>query len=209
MIALFKRPYRSPQSPVPHAAFLKLLPRIRCYTRLAFRDRSPDAREELIQEAIANAYRAHHRLVKLGKQDLANATPLAEFAIKQVRTGRRVGQPVNRRDVMSEACRGVRVERLNRYNARLEDWKEAIVEDRRSGPTEIATARIDLAAWFRLLSRRNRRLARALGRGDSASDVAKAFRLSPGRVSQLRRWLQRHWQRFPSDDLTSRRASAA
>jgi DNA-binding NarL/FixJ family response regulator len=68
---------------------------------------------------------------------------------------------------------------------------EAICEDHRAGPAEAAAARIDIASWIQSLTRRERRIARALGNGESTQEVAHRFHLSPARVSQLRREFER------------------
>ena len=57
--------------------FLELLPKIRRQARAAFSSADHEAREEFIAEVVANAYCAFVRLVELGKQGLAFATPLA------------------------------------------------------------------------------------------------------------------------------------
>jgi hypothetical protein len=54
-------------------------------------------------------------------------------------------------------------------------------------------ARIDLAGWMQTLPGRNRRIAKALSLGQSTKVVASRFRVSPARVSQLRRELEASW----------------
>ena len=75
--------------------FLAMLPQIRRQASIAFCHRGAEARDELIQEVIANAYRAWVRLVKRERAEMAFPTPLAQFAIRQVRAGRRVGIRLN------------------------------------------------------------------------------------------------------------------
>jgi DNA-binding NarL/FixJ family response regulator len=70
------------------------------------------------------------------------------------------------------------------------------VEDRRSGPSEIAAARIDFGDWMGRLPHRQRRLAELLATGESTSEAAEKFRVSPGRVSQIRRELEDSWDDF-------------
>ena len=70
-------------------------------------------KQELIAEVLANAYCAFKRLVDRNKVDLAYPTPLAYYAIRQVRSGRRVGGHLNAHDVSSRRCqltKGVIVE---------------------------------------------------------------------------------------------------
>ena len=61
-----------------------------------------------------------------------------------------------------------------------------LVEDRKAGPAETAAARMDLAAWFGTLTKRNRKIAKALALGEPTAAAAKKFGISPGRISQLR-----------------------
>ena len=136
----------------------------------------------------------HTRLVELGKQDVAYATPLAQYAIRQVRSGRRVGSKLNQRDVMSPANQRVYIERLDQYDTADGNWKEVVVEDRHATPADTAAARLDLAQWFRSLPRRNRRIAKVLAYGESTAAAAKQFGISPARVSQLRQELRQSWQ---------------
>ena len=72
---------------------------------------------------------------------------------------------------------GFTVERLDQRDPQTGIWNEQLVEDRRAGPAETATARLDLAAWLRSLSKRNRRIARALSVGETTGDVAETIRV--------------------------------
>jgi hypothetical protein len=179
--------------------FLAMLPRIRRQALIAFRDRGAEARQELAAEVVANAFCAYTRLVRRGKHDLAYPTPLAQFAIRQVRDGRRVGGRLKATDILSPSAsrlHGLTVERFDRRDPQTGVWNEQLVEDRRAGPAETATARLDLAAWLRTLSKRNRQIATELSLGETTCDVARQFGLTAGRVSQLREWLREHWEQF-------------
>ena len=57
----------------------------------AFRRVPVDAREELILEVVAAAYVLFVSLCRRGKTALVYPTPLAKFAIRHVREGRRIG----------------------------------------------------------------------------------------------------------------------
>ncbi len=74
-----------------HAGFLAMLPAIRRHLRLAFRGLDPEARAEAVQEGICNAMIAYRRLYQRGKLDRAYPSPLAIYAARQVRDGRKVG----------------------------------------------------------------------------------------------------------------------
>ena len=188
--------------PAADKTFLELLPAITAQTRRAFARLTSERREEAVQSAVADAYAAFVRLVELGKQDLAYATPLAQFAIRRYRCGRRFGARLNTFDVLSpyRRCGHVcRVESLKRYAAHENGWREAVVEDRRAGPAETAAARLDFAAWLRSLSPQRRRIARLLATVESTQAAARRLAVSAGRVSQCRRTLEASWRRFQGE----------
>lgn len=184
---------------VSYDGFLKLLPAIRADVRFAFRQFTADAHEEAAQEAVSNAFVAYARLVDQGRSHVAAATPLARFAIAQVRAGRMVGTRFNVRDVSSLPCRrrkGVVVERLDRWDDRKECWQHALVEDKSCTPAELAASRIDFEEWLQMLPRRHRQIALKLAEGERTHDVAREFGLSPARISQLRSELHAAWKQF-------------
>jgi hypothetical protein len=198
MITITKQPSQT-FTAQQNERFLEMLPLIRSRARLAFRRLRPELKEELIQEVIANTYLAFTRLVRRGRESLAFATPLANYAIRQVLAGRRVGTKLNIRDVTSPHARSsyrVIVERLDRFDLEQGEWREVLVEDRRATPADVAAARIDLGAWFRSLPHRHRRIAKALAMGATTSEAAGRFGLSSGRISQFRRLLKTSWERF-------------
>src|SRR5512140_19151 len=118
---------RKPRIPAWHAAFLAILPSIIGQVRYAFRRLRPEAREDAIEECVCNACVAFHRLVELGKTDLAYPTALARFAIKQFYDDRRVGARRDIRDVLHPYCqrkKGVVVERLDHYDPEEGCWRQ-------------------------------------------------------------------------------------
>jgi hypothetical protein len=188
-----------PEPAAELARFLDLLPSIRRQARFAFRRLAPEAREEAVQEVVANAFVAMARLVERGKAALAYATPLAQYAIAQVREGRRVGGALSALDVTSERCRrrhGVQVARLDRWDSRCDAWREVLVEDATCTPAELAASRIDYPAFLATLGRRKRQIAEMLATGETTALVAQRFGLSPGRVSQLRQEFKAAWEAF-------------
>ena len=89
MIALLKPDLIDGQQELVPDRFLKLLPQIRRQASIAFRHHRAEARQELIEEVIARAYCAWFRLVQLGKEAVAYATPLANLpSAGSVRGGR-------------------------------------------------------------------------------------------------------------------------
>jgi hypothetical protein len=163
--------------------------------RIAFRDCAAEAKEEAIAEVVASAACAYRRLYECGELERAFASALVRYAVAQFRVGRRVGGRLNVHDVMSPHCRrrkGVSVRRLSEEH----DWREMLADHPRSTPADIAAIRIDFKSWLRTLNGRDRRIVRMLAIGETTKYVARAFCLTAGRVSQLRREFHTKWQAF-------------
>ena len=201
MITIIGKPRQDPRK-LANNRFLEMLPKIRRQAQFAFRRLPPEHKAESVQEAVAIAYIAFVQLVERGKTSAAFATPLANYAIRRVLAARLAGSGLIAGDVLSRAARfssGIVVESLDTFDEAQGDWRGALIEDRHAGPAEIAAARIDLAAWFRSLSRRNRRIAQTLATGESTFGVARQFNLSCGRVSQLRGELEASWRDYQGE----------
>jgi hypothetical protein len=183
-----------------------MLPKILSYARPAFRHLRAEAREDLVQEVVCNACVAFKALWDRGKQSIAYPTVLASYAIRQVKDGRRVGNRLNIREVLSKYAqqhKGFVVERLDHFDEEENAWKETVVEDTRTTPVpDIVAFRVDFADWLKSLRRRDRRIAESLALGNRTGDAAQRFKVSAGRVSQLRRELAESWRAFVGDEPT-------
>ncbi|HCO26808.1 MAG TPA: hypothetical protein DIT97_28745 [Gimesia maris] len=178
--------------------FLAILPEIRRQALFAFRALRTEAKEEAVAEAIANAFVSYNRLIEQGKGSKIYPSVLTRYAVAQIRSGRMVGTSLNSNCVLSEAAKqkyGLRVDRLD-YCAKCGEWFEFIVEDRRTPVPDQAAFRCDFPNWLGTLSPQKRQIAERLAVGDTTSEVAQTCKVSPGRVSQIRRELDDSWQEF-------------
>jgi hypothetical protein len=183
------------------AGFLSILPAIETHAAIRFRRLPARRREDAVQEVIATACMNYQLLAARGRLDVAHAGTLADYAVKHVRAGRRIGgRRAGFKDVMSPACHkrhGVNVISLDAQHAGSEGgWRQIAVEGHRESIPDLAAFRIDFAAWLRKLSRRDRKIIGALVRGERTFAVAERFGITAGRVSQLRRRYEREWQVF-------------
>ena len=202
MIAMTEPRYANTKTTTDHAPFLAMLPAIRRAAQITFRKVRPELRDELIEEVVANCFVAYARLVERGQAGRAAPSPLARFAIAQVRAGRRVGNRLRIRDVLSNYAQfnnGFQVERLDSFDEEEECWQEVVVEDKRATPADVAACRIDFAEWLRRLTVRLRKIALALAAGETTKGAAERFGLSPARISQLREGLKKSWEAFQGD----------
>src|ERR1700694_1207967 len=133
MIAVNEPQYSTSTKPDSHAAFLAMLPAIRRTAQISFRKVRPELRDDLIEEVVANAFVAYVRLAERGQADRALPSPLARFAIAQVRVGRRVGNHLRIRDVMSgyaQFQKGFQVEALDEFDEEEDCWRQILIEDK-------------------------------------------------------------------------------
>ena len=179
-----------------------MLPQIQRYARSAFRHLPSEARDEAVQEVIAASLITFARLFEQGRHRVASAASLARFAVKRFKSGREVGCRLNSREVLSRYARlrnGFSVQRLNPYCRTGEHWIDLMVQDRRAPVPDVVVLRIDVPAWLKTLSRRDRRIAADLAQGWRTGEVAKRHSISAGRVSQIRSELYRSWTKFSGD----------
>jgi hypothetical protein len=192
----------SSTEPDRNAKFLAMLPRIRRQAAFCLRHLPRKDRAEAIQDVVASSFVSYVRLIERGKADVAYAGPLARYGACQYLAGRRVGSHLNGHDVTSDYCqrsKGIMVEQLDHFDKRSGDWHELVVEDRHSTPAEVATTRVDFAAWLESLPVRTRHVAETLATGEATSHVARIFGISASRVSQLRLELYHAWLAFTGE----------
>jgi hypothetical protein len=207
MIAFVKQSHCKPSAnakPAWHAGFMALLPAILRHVRFAFRRLECERREEAVQEALANVLVAYVRLHELGKTELAYASPLARYAVRQVCGGRQVACPLNSNEVLSpyaQRKQGFTVSRLLRPDETDGSWKEILVEDPTCTPAELAASRLDFGDWLRRLPRKKRQVASTLAAGETTCGAAQKFKVTPGRISQLRRELADNWDEFHGESV--------
>jgi hypothetical protein len=80
-----------------------------------------------------------------------------------------------------------------RSQRQLDLFEERLHDNRQTPVPDQVAFRVDFAAFLKTLSLRDRELARFLSFGHSAKKAASKFKLSPGRVTQLRRQWQKEW----------------
>jgi hypothetical protein len=197
MIRIASQP--KPATPAWHETFLRLLPAIRRHAWIAFRHLDPESRAEAIQNAVCCACAAVARLAELGKLDLCYASVLGRFAVAQTKDGRMLGRSLNCKDISSRYCRrkkGLILERLDKFDREEQVWEEILIPDQTCTPAELAASRLDFPAWLDTLSRRDRKIALKLATGETTGSTARKFRLSEGRISQVRKELKAAWERF-------------
>jgi hypothetical protein len=183
------------------ATFLaSVLPRVVTHGRIYFRHRRRADQEEAIQEMAALCWKWFLRLAERGKDAARFPSALATFAARAVRSGRRLAGMDRSKDVLSPLAQqrqGFAVGKLPDYSA-LDGspLHEALHDNTQSPVDEQVCFRIDFPSWRASRNERDRLVLDDLMLGERTLDVAGKHRLSPGRVSQLRREFHDDWEFF-------------
>jgi hypothetical protein len=180
-----------------------ILPRIQSQAWLAFQGLSFDLKQELQSEVVAHCWKSFARLFELGRHEDVPPMTLARFAIRAVRSGRRIGASLNINDVTSQYCQNrmsVRSSQFYKTDLNGDNWPESLIADERARPDELVMARIDFSEWLQSLKPLHRKVAEHLSLGESTHSTARIFNLSPGRISQIRRLLEQSWHSFQTED---------
>jgi hypothetical protein len=196
-----------------HARFLQVLPRIQTHAEIHFRHlRCPGRRDDAIAEVVALAWKWFLRLSERDKDVGEFVSTVADFAVRHVRSGRKLCGQERSKDVMSPVAQRLhsfRVEPLNdprrSHDGLFSDphgqdmrdvFEERLRDNTVTPPDDQAAFRIDYPVWLSQLGDRNRRIAEDMALDHSTKELATRHRLSQGRISQLRRGLYMDWRWF-------------
>jgi hypothetical protein len=177
-------------------AFVEMLPEIRKWLRLAFCRLANEAREDAIEEGIVHSLLAYVRLHEQGRTGVATASSLAWYSSRQVRRGRPAVGRMNSKDPLSRYAQVGSGNRFERHNG---EWIDKLAEDKRASIPDQVAAKLNVGAWFATLSQTLKRIARDLAVGCSTSEVARKHGVTAGRISQLRRSLEKSWVAFQQE----------
>jgi len=73
------------------------------------------------------------------------------------------------------------------------------IVDRRASIPDVAAFRIDFARWLGSLSPRDQQIITGLISGETVAALAGQWHITPGRISQLRHYYERHWRLFQGE----------
>jgi hypothetical protein len=188
------------------AVFLAHLPRFEAHARFAFhRVACPHARADHVAETLALAWKHFATLARRGKRPERFVTTLALRCSQAVKAGRRLAGSEAGKDALSSVAHvrhGFSVVRLPDRDRLLDhpplpgELAEALADNTRSAVPEQVAFRLDFPRWRASLRRRDRRVLDALAAGERTADAARRFKISPGRISQLRQEFEEGWEQF-------------
>ena len=185
--------------PAAGGTFLAIKPVVERHANVVFRHLRPVDLEEAVAEAVAAAFVNFLRLTLRGQNPMQFSSVMATRAAQHVKQGRLTGNKMNSSDVLSLSARLRRGFRLQFESGDGENWAEAFTDDAHTPIPDQVSFRCDFPRWLATLTERDRRIACYLALGNSTNWVASRLGISAGRISQVRRKLQRSWYRFHGD----------
>jgi hypothetical protein len=181
-------------------AFLSIVPRIELHGRVCFRTKSFQDQQEAVAEMVGLCWKWFVRLAECGKDATRFPSVLATFAARAVHSGRRLAGTCKAKDVLSPVAQrrhGFTVGRLPDFSTlNGNPLSEALHDNTRSPVPDQVAFRFDFPAWLTSLGPRNRSIAQDMAQGHRTGELADTYRLSPARVSQLRRQFYLGWRSF-------------
>lgn len=186
--------------------FEAVLPRIQLHAQIAFRHfRCSHDREELVAETIALCWKWYVRLAERGKDAREFITTLATFAVRAVKSGRRLCGQESPKDPFTSVTHyrhGVVLQRLSGTTQQPSDLlAESLCDNSHTPVPDQVCFRIDLPAWIGTRSERDSRLINDMMKSERTLDLAHKYGLSPARISQLRKELHADWEAFCRDPV--------
>lgn len=182
--------------PPPHEGFLSFQPLIERHAQIVFRHLSEADREEAVAEARAAGFVSYLRLLQRDKDPAQFPTVLASFAALHVKNGRHVGGSSSTRDVLSPVTQQRRHFAVQHFPQQEVEWNDVLVDHRLTPIPDQVAFKLDFTTFLQTLTSRDRMMAHLLSLGHSGKWVARRLKLSPGRVTQLRKQWCREWRIF-------------
>jgi hypothetical protein len=168
------------------ALFLaSILPSVRSHARAHVRHLPPSDRDDAMAECIALAWKYTTAIAKGEKSPADHAGPLAYWAVKKARAGRKVWSAAKPRSVRAMGAGGETGTAIM-----------AALTDERDRPDELVPFKLDASAWLASLSERSCELVNGFTAGNSGKEMAAALGLSQGRICQLRKELAADYAEF-------------
>jgi TPR repeat protein len=165
--------------------------------------RCPQRKDDCVAETVAVAWKWYRRLAERGQDARLFPLALASLAARHVKNGRRVCGQEKSRDALSplaQARHGFVTGTLPEYETLSGNpLFEALHDNTRSPVDEQVCFRLDFPRWLARLGDRRRRIAQDMALGNRTKELARAYGLSQGHISQLRRELHLDWTLFCAD----------
>jgi len=201
--------------------YLDALPRIHRHAEINFgRIRDPGRRDDAIQDVIGIGWKHWLAAIKKGKDPNEFVSAVADFAVKQVRSGRKVTGQERAKDAMSPVAqrrKGFAVKTLPNSLAKpyevicgdpngqekMDAVEERLTDNTITSPPDQAAFREQWRLFLEELGPKKRPIVEDMAGGEDTNTLAAKHKVTAGRVSQIRREAAQVWrglEREPGED---------
>jgi len=200
------------------ADFLTALPRIREHAEIQFRGiRDPGRHDDAIANTIGLGWKHWVAAVRQGKDPNTFVSAIADYSVRQTRSGRRVDGQERAKDVMSpraQGNKGFAVEQLNTSSRRsfeeihadphgqerMDAVEERLTDNTRTPPPEQAAFREQYGLLLKEVGPKKRPIVEDMAVGEDTKGLAARHKVTPGRISQIRRETEQVWRKLDCGD---------
>jgi DNA-directed RNA polymerase specialized sigma24 family protein len=186
-------------------------PRIEQQAGVSFRRYSgnPEMMEELTQEALGLGWKHYLDMKLKGEKNPEEfISVFAERACQGARSGRSVNGQERARSISNprtQIAKSFARQSLPQYDSSEHDTDLLrAIQDERDSPPDIAAYLIDTKEWLAGLPEKKREMALDMAAGETTTGLAEKYRMTLGRVSQIRRELVESNRLFHGDEGPSR-----
>ena len=173
--------------------YQRMLPQFQFFTKHLMRRRGGRRLEfdDVIQELAGFALENYTSLVRRSKETYY--TPIAKYAIKRYREGRRFAG-TNTTDILSEQAQALG--RCDTCQLSQFDDEQNFMQDQHASVADAVQMSIDYADWVAKQPARDQAIIRDLPYGYTTGDVASKYGVSAARISQYRKRYANSWDDF-------------
>jgi hypothetical protein len=184
------RPVVTPSAQTP--TFESLLPALTTkFKKAAMSLPSWHDRRDAVDEMIAMSFTCYRSLVNR-KVKAIYPTPLGDYAVKSYFGGRRF-LGMSSVDVFAARCQ------LRGRATINNDMIDHCICKKTGDPAVIGAFRVDFKDWIRTLDDRMRNVLHEILIGSTTGEISDLFKVSPGRISQVRKLLYDSWNEFVAE----------
>jgi hypothetical protein len=186
--------------------FEQALPRIEAHARIKFgRMSDPGSRDDFIQNTVGIGWKHWLSAIRHGKDPNEFVSTIAEMSVRHVRAGRRLDRRESARDTLSP-----RAQRMKSFTTQSLPDKpdsgsarnstiDALRDNTHSTPPEQAEFREQWGMLLDEMGPTKGSIVEDMAAGEHTNGLAEKHRVSPGRISQIRREAERTWNNIDQD----------
>jgi hypothetical protein len=158
--------------------FVQWMPMMQCRARRRFLNLPPDLRQEAVANSLALAWKFFYALFRQGRADEPEVLKSCiYYAVKQTKCGRTIQSKSRCKDALDHRRTG---------KAKFSDFDLSNFIGRNTPIPDQVSFRLDVPAFFRTLTSRQRAIAADLATGMATKQAAEKYGVTPAMISQFR-----------------------